>query len=267
MSPNEQDPKANPKQASEKAAGFYANLAKKSYGPKKEDDQAILQHLPLVQHEVNRIRVALPPSVEVADLVSAGVVGLVQAFRRFDQSQGVAFSTFAVQRIRGAILDELRRADWMSRSVREKAKLVGLAIERIEQERGRPASDLEVAAELGLSPDEYLRLLDEIRPVALVELDAPPGMAEADSMHELVADPRARAADEEAHRRELIELMSQRIQEMPPAPRKVLAMYYYEGMKLAEIAQVFGVTESRICQIHAHAVLSLRTYLKRMLAK
>lgn len=267
MSSPEQEPKAYLPHAKEKAAGLYANLARKSYSPAQQDDQAILQHLPLVQHEVNRIRVALPSHVEIADLVSAGVVGLVQAFRRFDRSQGVTFSSFAVQRIRGAILDELRRADWMSRAVREKAKLVTLAIERIEQERGRPATDTEVSSELGLSPEEYSALLDEIRPVTLIELDAPPGMAEAESMHELIADPRARAADDEVDRQEMIQLMAARIQEMPPAPRKILAMYYYEGMKLAEIAKIFGVTESRICQIHAHAVLSLRTYLKRMLAK
>ncbi len=228
------------------------------------EEEVLRKYLPLLNSIVNRLRVSLPAHVEVADLISAGLVGLVQAHRRFDASLGTTFGTYAAGRIRGAVLDEMRRSDWMGRSSRSKARLVSDAIAGFEQAHGRPASEEDIAEELGLSAGEYAALLDEVRPVSYVNLDASPENGEADLMHELVADERAATADQEAQKRELSAMVAERIQQMPEMTRKVLAMYYFEEMRLAEIAEVFGVTESRICQINAHAILSLRRFMQSM---
>ncbi len=228
------------------------------------EDDLLRDYLPLLHSIVNHLRVALPSKLDVADLVSAGLVGLVQAHRRFDASLGIAFGAYAAGRIRGAILDELRSSDWLGRSSRSKARMISEAIASFEQAHGRPATEEDIAEELGLSLESYAALLDEVRPVCFVNLDSSPDSGETDLMHDLVADERAVIADQDAQKRELLALMAERIQQMPEIPRKVLAMYYFEEMRLAEIAKVFGVSESRICQIHAHSVLSLRKYLQLM---
>ena len=228
------------------------------------EEEVLRKYLPLLNSIVNRMRVSLPAHVEVEDLVSAGLVGLVQAYRRFDASQGASFGTYAAGRIRGAVLDEMRRSDWMSRSSRSKAKLVSDTISGFEQAHGRPATEEDIAGELALSTGEYASLLDEIRPLSYVSLDASPSSGETDLMHEMVADERAAPADQEAQKRELSAMVAERIQQMPEMTRKVLAMYYFEEMRLSEIAEVFGVTESRICQINAHAILSLRRFMQSM---
>jgi RNA polymerase sigma factor for flagellar operon FliA len=170
-------------------------------------------------------------------------------------------------RIRGAVLDELRRVDWMSRSLRVKAKKVAEVIASIEQKLGRPATESEVAEELGISTEEYSELLDEIRPVSYVELDALAGEDEDASLHEVVADERSPDPAQLALKQELIQLVVERLHKLPEMQRKILAMYYFENLRLAEIARVFGVTESRICQIHTQAVLSLKTFIRSAAAR
>jgi RNA polymerase sigma factor for flagellar operon FliA len=206
--------------------------------------------------------VALPAHVEVDDLLSAGLVGLVQAHRRYDPSLGIPFGSYASGRIRGAVLDELRRSDWMGRSCRGKARAVSEAIACFEQANGRPATEQDIADELGLSGDDYAALLDEVKPVCYVHLDAAPGNEEVEVMHEMVADARAVTADQTTQKRELVAMVAARIQQMPEMTRKILAMYYFEEMRLAEIAAVFHVSESRICQINTHAILCLRRFMQ-----
>ena len=237
-----------------------SGAVKKAY--ESGEEEVLRNYLPLVNSIINRLRVALPSHIEVDDLVSAGLVGLVQAHRRYDSSQGATFGTYASGRIRGAILDELRRSDWMGRSCRSKARLVSDAIAAFEQAHGRAATEEDIAGELGLSAGEYASLLDEVKPVCYVNLDAPLDAGEADLMHDLIADERAVTADLATQQRELLAIVSGRIQQMPEMARKVLAMYYFEEMRLAEIAIVFGVSESRICQINAHAILCLRKFLE-----
>jgi RNA polymerase sigma factor for flagellar operon FliA len=155
----------------------------------------------------------------------------------------------------------------MSRSLRVKAKKVAEVIASIEQKLGRPATESEVAEELGISTEEYSELLDEIRPVSYVELDALAGEDEDASLHEVVADERSPDPAQLALKQELIQLVVERLHKLPEMQRKILAMYYFENLRLAEIARVFGVTESRICQIHTQAVLSLKTFIRSAAAR
>jgi RNA polymerase sigma factor for flagellar operon FliA len=198
-----------------------------------------------------------------------GVLGLVHASRGFRPDQGSSFATYATTRIRGAVLDELRRMDWLPRRSRTKAKQLKSVISEVEQRLGRVATEVEVAEAMSLSAEEYADLLDEVRPISCLELDAPGSDEESDgsTLHELVADLAQGTAYDEVEKREVIAMMSARIQQMPEMQRKVLAFYYYEEMRLAEIAEIFHVTESRICQIHSQAIFSLRSYLTSALER
>jgi RNA polymerase sigma factor for flagellar operon FliA len=231
------------------------------------EEESLKQHMPLVRSVVDRMRASLPPHIDVEDLYSVGLLGLIQAQRRFDPTHGITFASYATMRIRGAVLDELRRVDWMSRSLRVKAKKVTEVISSIEQRLGRPATEAEVAAELGISTEEYSALLDELRPLSYVELDSVAGEEDDTSTHELVPDENQPTASDQAMKNELIKLVVERLQKLPEMQRKILAMYYFDNMRLAEIAKVFGVTESRICQIHTQAVLALKTYIRSAAAR
>ena len=168
--------------------------------------------------------------------------------------------------IRGAILDELRRMDWCPRRARARARKLKEAINALEQRLGRPASEPEICDELGLTPKEYAKWLDESRPVTFIAIDQTAETEDSDgaSLHELLADSSDVTGREKMEKEELLQLLAQRIAELPDIPRKILAMYYFENMRLAEIAQVFGLTESRICQIHSQTILGLRAYLGRV---
>lgn len=243
------------------------SAAWRAYGETLTEEENLKNHMPLVRSVVDRMRASLPPSIDVEDLYSVGLLGLIQAVRRFDPTLGVTFASYASMRIRGAVLDELRRIDWMSRSLRVKAKKLTDVIAGIEQKEGRPATEAEVAAELGISSEEYSALLDELRPLSYVELDAVAGDEDDSNMHDVVPDEKQPTASDQAMKNELIKLIVDRLQQLPEMQRKILAMYYFENLRLAEIAKVFGVTESRICQIHTQAVLSLKTYIRSAAAR
>lgn len=243
------------------------SAAWRAYGETLTEEENLKNHMPLVRSVVDRMRASLPPTIDVEDLYSVGLLGLIQAVRRFDPTLGVTFASYASMRIRGAVLDELRRIDWMSRSLRVKAKKLTDVIAGIEQKEGRPATEAEVAAELGISSEEYSALLDELRPLSYVELDAVAGDEDDSNMHDVVPDEKQPTASDQAMKNELIKLIVDRLQQLPEMQRKILAMYYFENLRLAEIAKVFGVTESRICQIHTQAVLSLKTYIRSATAR
>lgn len=234
----------------------------RAYGETLSEEENLKSHMPLVRSVVDRMRASLPPHVDVEDLYSVGLLGLIQALRRFDPTLGVTFAAYATMRVRGAVLDELRRADWMSRSLRVKAKKLTDVIAGIEQRVGRPATEAEVASEIGIPPEEYAALLDELRPLSYVELDSVAGEEDDSPMHDFVADEKQPSASDQAMKNELIKLVVERLQKLPEMQRKILAMYYFDNLRLAEIANIFGVTESRICQIHTQAVLSLKTYIR-----
>ena len=224
-------------------------------------------HLPLVKSIVDRMKRQLPARIEIEDLYSVGVTGLVAAAQNFRETKNKSFIPYASIKIRGAVLDELRRMDWMSRSGRSRAKQLGTLISRFEQEQGCAVGPEKLCEELDISGKELNALMDQVRPIEVISLDGPEESEESGhSLHEIIPDETGISASERLEQKELTELIAERIKELPKVPKRVLAMYYYEGMKLADIATAFGLTESRICQIHTQTVAQLRSYLLNLLA-
>ena len=228
-------------------------------------NELIERYLPLVRSVVDRIKLTLPSHIEAADLHSVGITGLIAAVRRFDPEQGSTFASYAATRIRGAILDELRRMDWCPRRARARARKLKEAINGLEQRLGRAALEKEICEELDLGPREYAKWLEDSRPVTFIAIDQAADGEDSGgaSLHELLADQSDETGREKMEKKELLQLMTQRIAGLPDIPRKILAMYYFENMRLAEIAQVFDLTESRICQIHSQTILGLRAFISR----
>jgi RNA polymerase sigma factor for flagellar operon FliA len=223
------------------------------------------EYLPLVRTIVGRLAMTLPSHVDIEDLYSSGLVGLLNAVRNFDPVGGSSFESYARVRIRGSIFDELRRLDWVPRSVHDKARRVQEVINELEQKTGHAPTDDEMAAALEISPDEYEKLLEEIRPATFISLDsARAGDDEGETQrHESISDTAQEGPGEAASRRELAGIIAERLDRLPEVQRKVLALYYFEDLRLREIAEVFGVTESRICQIHAQAIHSIKACLRK----
>ena len=228
----------------------------------------IENHLPLVRSIVERMRRKLPSKIETDELYSIGVTGLVAAARNYRASRECSFASYATTRIRGAILDELRRMDWMSRATRSKAKRLGSAISKLEQEQGGSISQDLLCAEMQMTESELADLMEEVRPVKFVSLDGIDEQSDPEdqSLHEIIPDDSCVAPLDALERKEVLSLLAQRMEQLPAVPKKVLAMYYYENMRLSEIATCFGLTESRICQIHTQTVGLLRNYLVNLLA-
>jgi RNA polymerase sigma factor for flagellar operon FliA len=204
--------------------------------------------------------------VDQDDLYSAGLVGLLQALRNFDPACGASFETFARMRVRGAMLDELRRMDWVPRSVHEKARKIQTAMSQLEQKLGRAPTEAQTAKALNISVSEYAQLLNEVRPAAFVCLDAVNSSEDSDggSLYEVIANTAEENPVEQASQHELKRVIFERLKKLPEIQRKVLALYYAEDLHLREIAEVFGLTESRICQIHSQAILAVRAYVQRL---
>lgn len=230
-----------------------------------DEKDLIERFLPLVRNVVDRIKLTLPPHIDADDLYSVGVTGLIAAVRKYDPDQGNTFAGYAAMRIRGAVLDELRRMDWCPRRTRARARKLKESINQLEQKLGRTANENEICEELGLSHAEYAKWLDEARPVTFIALDqhAEGEESEGASLHELLADEHDTTGRDNLEKSELLQLLTQRMAELPDIQRKILAMYYFENMRLAEIAAVFGLTESRICQIHSQTIIGLRAFLGR----
>ncbi|HEY9173212.1 MAG TPA: FliA/WhiG family RNA polymerase sigma factor [Verrucomicrobiae bacterium] len=229
------------------------------------ENALVEQYLPLVRSAVARLAMTLPDHVDADDLNSAGLVGLLQALRNYDPACGSSFESYARLRVRGAMLDELRRMDWVPRTVHEKARRIQQALLDLEQKLGRTPTDVEMAKAMKLPLGAYHDLLDEVRPASFVCLDAACASegSEAGSLYEIVTNQEAEDPVDEVSHRELKEIILRRLKQLPEMQRKVLALYYGEDLHLREIAEVFGVTESRICQIHAQAILAIRAYLQR----
>jgi len=235
-----------------------------------ENNEELLQkYLPIVKSIVARIKINLPPHIEADDLHSVGLMGLISALKKYDPEQEKSFGSYAAMRIRGSILDELRRMDWMPRNARTNFKKLRQVVEDMEQKLQRPATEEEIRLELKLSKKEYQSLMKEIRPVSFLPLDNCTSSEDGEetSLYEVIPDEGLVSVTDKMEKEELIRLVADRIQDLPEVPKKVLSMYYYEGMRLAEIAAVFGLTESRICQIHSQAVIGLRGYLTTAMVK
>lgn len=226
-------------------------------------EKLLINYLPLVKVVAGRIKQTLPQSVQSADLEGAGVRGLVQAVDGFNPERGVKFESYASNRVRGAILDGLREYDWLPRSIRNKSKSLERAIEACETRKGGIPEDEEVAAELGLSLDEYYDLLEQVGSLQIVSLDAEPERSEGiTSYHDVIpdngiVDPLAGIELEEERK-----LVVKWLQELPEQMRRVMVLYYYEELTLKEIGEVLNLSESRICQIHTAAIHSIRARLQ-----
>ena len=231
----------------------------------KIEDELVNQYLPLVRTVVGRLAMTLPAHAATEDLYSAGLVGLLNAVRRYNRKAGVLFETYARVRIRGAVFDELRRLDWVPRSVHDKARKVEAVMRKLEQKIGRLPTSNEMAAALDMSEEDYEHLLNQIKPATFVCLDSVRSAEQEGeaTQHEAVADASQPDPGYATARREMAKVVLKRLQCLPEVQRKVIALYYFEDLRLREIAEVFGVTESRISQIHAAAVLSIRGYLDK----
>lgn len=229
------------------------------------ENELVKQHLPLVKTVVGRLAMSLPSHVDIDDLYSSGLVGLLNAVRNYDPQGGSSFGSYAQVRIRGSIFDELRRLDWVPRSVHTKSRKVQCVIQRLEQEHGRIPTHREVAIAMDMRLEKYEELLDEIKPATFVCLDASQGLDGDDdnSRCESIPDESQPDPVDVVMRRELAQVIAERLEQLPEVQRKVLALYYFEDLRLREIAEVFGVTESRICQIHAQAILAIKAYLRK----
>jgi RNA polymerase sigma factor for flagellar operon FliA len=223
----------------------------------RETDDLIAQSAPLVKRIAYHMSGRLPAFVEVDDLIQAGMLGLMEAARRFDATRGASFNTFAEQRIRGAMLDEVRRNDWAPRSVHRKARDISEAIRILETATGEEAKDEAIAAQLGWSLVEYHKTLADLRGQKMLSLDDPG--AEGESLGDQLIDPQEEPS-ETVQKQHLIGHLSQAIEGLPERERLVLSLYYDEELNLKEIGEVLGVSESRISQLHSQALLRLRSW-------
>ncbi|BAW79544.1 FliA/WhiG family RNA polymerase sigma factor [Candidatus Nitrosoglobus terrae] len=227
----------------------------------KDIDNVIIEYTSLVKRIAYHVSIKLPPSVRLDDLIQAGMIGLLEAARNYDVSQGASFETYAGIRIRGAILDEIRRNDWAPRSVHRKARQVTEAIRKVENREGREARDHEVAKELGLSLDKYHRLLQDAGSYQVLSLDEFRENEDVNLPTTSLKDPSG-ILQNENFQSALVET----IENLPERERLIMSLYYVEDLNLLEIGKVLGVSESRVSQIHGQAVLRLRARLRQWLS-
>ncbi len=227
-------------------------------------NRAIEPYLPLVRRAAARMISGLPASVEMDDLIQAGLIGLMDAMQRYQPDQGAQFETFALQRVRGAMLDELRGTDWVPRSVRKGQRDIAGAVHALEQRLQRAPLDVEIAKHLGLALDEYHALLTDVRGAQLVYTDEYADGDEESGSYldrhvapDAKADPAAQLAD-----RRFREALVRAIEVLPEREQYVMSMYYEHDMNLREIAAVLKVTESRVCQLHSQSIARLRVKLR-----
>ncbi len=229
----------------------------------------MLAYLGLVKFVAGRLAIGLPSFVEVEDLFGAGLLGLMQAIDKFEADRRIKFETYAIPRIRGAMLDELRTQDWFPRSIRRKARRLEQAYAEVESRLERAATDEEIAAYLDMDLESYYALVDEVALTTLVSLDRDVSSS-SDGIYsvvgETISDPRApdpvRALEEE----ELHALVRDVIMGLPEKERTVLNLYYYEELTLREIGEILGISESRVCQIHTRAVVRVKARVQQALS-
>jgi len=234
----------------------------KSTGEERLRERLILHYSPLVKYVAGRVGVGLPPNIEQADLVSYGIFGLIDAIDKFDLERVIKFETYAITRIKGAIIDELRSIDWIPRSVRHKAREVEKAYAELEARLRRTPTEAEVAGELGIALEDLHTIFSQVSFVNVVALDEllTAGGEKGDklSLVDTLEDTRAEDPVQAFESEETKHLLAKAINLLPEREKIVVTLYYYEGLTLSEIGQVLGVTESRICQMHTKAVLQLR---------
>jgi RNA polymerase sigma factor for flagellar operon FliA len=250
------------KQGTQEAANAYHAAQTASPSP-EERERLILEHLPQVRLIARRIHDRLPESVSLEDLVSTGIVGLISAIDRFDSSHNVKLKTYAEYKIRGAILDSLRGLDWAPRQQRKRSKQIEAAISAAEQRLHRSPSEEEIAAQLGLSIEEYHSWLVEVRGLNLGSLENASPDEDNRDMLKYVSDDEEAWPSRLLERSELQRLLAEAISKMPDIEKTVLSLYYHEELTLREISKIVRLHESRISQLKSQAVLRLRSYMEK----
>jgi len=231
-------------------------------GQLRDSSNQLKQYSPLVRRLAHQMIAKLPANVELDDLIQVGMIGLNDALSRFDPGQGVQFETFATQRIRGAMLDELRGGDWMSRGDRRHQRSIESAVHKLEQRLQRAPSESEIADEMGMMLGDYQELLGKVRGTQLFYLEDLSGADGDDYLDRHVADEGANPlAMLQDHR--MREALVEAIGKLPEREQHVMSMYYEHDMNLKEIAAVLGVTESRICPLHSQSIARLRSKLRQ----
>jgi RNA polymerase sigma factor for flagellar operon FliA len=240
---------------------YEENLPREQERPSAQEREAyVLRYAPLIHFIANRMAMRLPPSVSKEELVSAGIVGLLDAIDKFDAALGNQFKTYAEHRIRGAMLDELRKMDWFPRSVRKSMQKVEEAVLALRSRLGREPEDLETAQEMGVGIEEYFRIIHRGAGAGLLnieELLAEGGGARLNGQGLEGASPL-----DELKVKEVKQVVAGALRSLSEMEQKVISLYYYDELTLKEIAEVFQLTESRICQIHSKAIMRLRTKLR-----
>jgi RNA polymerase sigma factor for flagellar operon FliA len=238
-----------------------------SVRPDLEREQLILEHLSQIKYIAQRISTKLPSHVELNDLVSAGVLGLLDAIEKFDPTRGVKFKTYAELRIKGAILDSLRNLDWAPRSLRKKSKDLERVYKDLEQKLGRPATDKEVCEVMEISYEEFYELVDQIKGLNLgsfQELAPQDDDRNSEPLVRYVPDAPQMDPFFLFHKSEIRTILGGAIDLLPKKERLVVSLYYYDELTMKEIGKVLGVNESRVSQLHTKAMLRLRTKLRRV---
>jgi RNA polymerase sigma factor for flagellar operon FliA len=238
----------------------------KEDGDERARERLVVAYSPLVKYVAGRMASGLPSHVEEGDLISYGLIGLIGSIERYDLDRDIKFETYAVARIRGAIIDELRSLDWVPRSVRAKARDVEKTHSQLENKLGRAPSEEEMADQLGISVEDFRTTLLEIANSSVLALDDLWTVSDPDggqvSLLDTIRDPNAVDPEEAIDTVELKDRLAEAIESLPDRERLVIALYYYETLTLREIGEVLGVTESRVSQLHTKAVLGMRSHLQ-----
>lgn len=231
----------------------------------KEKDKLIVEYAPLIKFVAQKIAARLPSNIELDDLISSGVIGLMDAIDKYDPTRDNKFKTYAEFRIRGAILDELRAQDWVPRSVRDKSKMLDRAVVDLEVALGRAPKDEEIADHLKISVEDLHELVNEVRPVSVVSIDEAPTFSSVDkkSILHILDGCKFNNPQNQLDVKFLKDIITKAIEELPERQRLVLSLYYYEDLNLKEIGRVLRVTESRVSQLHAQAIVRLRAKLNQ----
>jgi RNA polymerase sigma factor for flagellar operon FliA len=260
---------------SETATDRSKNIAEvwkeyKQTGSKELRDSLILYYAPLVKYVAGRIAATLPRSVDVQDLVSNGLIGLIDAIERFDISREIKFETYAIARIRGAIIDSLRALDWLPRSLRYRAKEIDRVYAELEMKLKRSPTEEELAEALGMSVDDLRQTLTELSYCSVVALEdsLTSGHDKEDSFHVIdsIEDRASLNPAELFEDAELKEIVVEAIKSLPEREKRVIILYYYENLTLKEIGAILGVSESRVSQIHSKAILKLQSRVRQSLS-
>lgn len=234
---------------------------KPSHGKLRET--LILRYLHLVRYVVNRLPMTLPVSISFEDLVSYGTIGLMESVERFDPERGLKFETYAITRIRGAIIDQLRLQDWVPRGVRKRSKELGETMARMEERLGRAATDDELSEALGVSKAKLHNMLAESNNLVISLNDSwgTEGDGQSVSLIDMVEDKNSPDPEGEFEAEEMSQRLARAIDSLPEREKLLIALYYHENMTLKEIGEVISVSESRVCQLHAQAIMRLRNKL------